>query len=109
MINCTRRITFASGHRVWRHESKCAHFHGHNYVAFFHARGAALDDIGRVIDFGELKKRLGGWVDENWDHGFILCRDDRAAIEAVGQLEGQKLFLMDATPTAENMADHLLR
>jgi hypothetical protein len=54
-----RRIAFSAGHRVHGHESKCRHFHGHNYVAYFHAlprRG--LDPLGRVIDFGVIKARL---------------------------------------------------
>jgi 6-pyruvoyltetrahydropterin/6-carboxytetrahydropterin synthase len=108
-VTCTRRVSFCSGHRVWRHESKCAHLHGHNYVALFELRGGRLDEIGRVIDFGEVKRRLGGWIDEHWDHGFLLHREDAAAIGAVSQLEGQKLFLLDRNPTAENLAEYLLR
>jgi len=108
MLTCTRRIHFSSGHRVWRHESKCAHLHGHNYVAFFQAHADDLDALGRVIDFGELKTRLGAWIDRHWDHGFLLHRDDHEAIEAVTKVPGQKVFLMDNNPTAENIARHLL-
>jgi 6-pyruvoyltetrahydropterin/6-carboxytetrahydropterin synthase len=38
----------------------------------------------------------------------ILCRDDTSAIEAASALPGQKLFLLDSNPTAENMASYLL-
>jgi 6-pyruvoyltetrahydropterin/6-carboxytetrahydropterin synthase len=107
-MHCIRRVQFCAGHRVWKHESKCAHLHGHNYVAFFHAAASALDDLGRVIDFAELKNRLGGWIDANWDHGFILNREDREAIEAVQSIPGQKLYLVEGNPTAENLARHLL-
>lgn len=107
-FQCTRRIQFCAGHRVWRHETKCAHLHGHNYVAYFHAEGTELDELGRVIDFGVLKERLGGWIDEHWDHGFILHREDEEAVRLVGALPGQKLFLLDGNPTAENIALHLL-
>lgn len=50
-ISCTRRLTFAAGHRVWKHEGKCAHPHGHNYVVEVTARAAARDaarEIGRA-------------------------------------------------------------
>ncbi len=107
-IECTRRIQFCTGHRIWGHENKCAYLHGHNYVAFFHATAPELDEIGRVIDFSVLKTRLGGWIEEHWDHGFLLHRDDREAIAAVTRIPDQKLFLMDANPTAENMARYLL-
>ena len=112
-ITCTRRIQFCSGHRVHQHESKCAHLHGHNYVAFITARAPSLDRIGRIVDFSVLKERVGGWIDDNWDHGFILYSHDFEAIEAVASVSQgdtkQKLYLMDANPTAENMAEHLLR
>ena len=107
-IECTRRIQFCTGHRIWGHENKCAYLHGHNYVAFFHASAPELDEIGRLIDFSVLKTRLGSWVEEHWDHGFLLHRDDREAIQAVTRIPDQKLFLMDANPTAENMARYLL-
>ena len=62
-------------HRIPRHESKCAAFHGHRYAAELTCL-APLDDRGRVIDFGVVKERVGGWIDENWDHTAILQRDD---------------------------------
>jgi 6-pyruvoyltetrahydropterin/6-carboxytetrahydropterin synthase len=110
-ITATRRIQFCAGHRVWKHESKCRNLHGHNYVALFEARAVAgeLDDIGRVIDFSVLKERLGGWVDANWDHGFIYHEEDVdtiAALDAMGP--AQRRFGLQANPTAENMARFLL-
>lgn len=105
-----RRIQFCAGHRVYRHESKCRNPHGHNYVAFFHAEADELDELGRVIDFGVLKERLGGWVDEHWDHGFIYADFDLEMRVALNQFfGGVKTFPLDTNPTAENMADHLLR
>ncbi len=107
-LTCTRRIQFCAGHRVLNHESKCANSHGHNYVAYFHAEGG-LDKLGRVIDFSVLKELLGGWIDRNWDHGFIVYSEDREMISALERLSKQKLYLMPSNPTAENMADFLLR
>jgi len=109
MITCTRRIQFCAGHRVMGHENKCAHLHGHNYVAFFEAEGD-LDNIGRVIDFSVLKERIGGWIDEYWDHGFILFRDDYDLYKLLNQFQApqQKMYLLPVNPTAENMAEYLL-
>jgi 6-pyruvoyltetrahydropterin/6-carboxytetrahydropterin synthase len=107
-IECTRRLQFCAGHRIWGHENKCAYLHGHNYVVFFHATAPELDDIGRVIDFSVLKTRLGSWIEEHWDHGFILHRDDEEARSAVSRIPDQKTFLLDANPTSENMARYLL-
>jgi len=104
---CTRRIQFCAGHRVMGHEGKCRFLHGHNYTAHVTA-AAELDSIGRVIDFSVLKDRVGGWIEQWWDHGFLLCVRDSEAIAAVTALAGQKVYLMDDNPTAENMAAFLL-
>lgn len=109
-ITAVRRFQFCAGHRVHRHESKCRNLHGHNYVALFTAEGVdeETDLLGRVIDFSVLKEKIGAWIDEKWDHGFILFEKDREAREALGYVPNQKVYLMDKNPTAENMAEHLL-
>jgi 6-pyruvoyltetrahydropterin/6-carboxytetrahydropterin synthase len=108
LITITRRLRFEAGHRVYQHESKCANPHGHSYEILIEATAPELDRLGRVIDFSVLKERIGGWIEDKWDHGFLYYTEDRdvaAALMAVGG----KRFAMSANPTAENMADYLLR
>ncbi len=109
MTTVVWRATFSAGHRLYRHEGACAHLHGHNYVALFHAVANQLDDLGRVIDFSVLKTRLGGWIDRNWDHSFICHKEDGEARAALSSITGQRLYVLDENPTAENLANHLLR
>ena len=109
MITATRRIQFAAGHRVFGHEGKCRHLHGHNFVVFVTAAAEDLDAVGRVIDFGVLKERIGGWIEREWDHGFVVWASDAEACQALARVSGQKTYLLPANPTAENLADHLLR
>jgi len=109
ITTAVRRVTFSAGHRLYKHEGRCAHLHGHNYVAFFHAVADRLDDLGRVIDFGVLKTRLGGWIDRHWDHGFICYKEDQEARSALSAVPGQKTYVLEENPTAENLANHLLR
>ena len=113
MITNTRRIQFAAGHRVMGHESKCRHLHGHNYVVYVTATADHLDPLGRVIDFGVLKEKVGGWINERWDHGCILWKEDHNAfmgLHAFEELEGltQKVYSLPTNPTAENIASFLL-
>jgi 6-pyruvoyltetrahydropterin/6-carboxytetrahydropterin synthase len=107
-----RQLRFAAGHRLWRHEGKCAYLHGHNYrvdVEVASATGpATVDDVGRIVDFSLIKRRLLGWLDAHWDHGFVLFRDDADAIAAVRGTTPTKYFLLPWNPTAENMARYLL-
>ena len=110
MITCTRKIHFCAGHRVYQHESKCAHPHGHQYCAEITATASDLDHLGRIIDFSVLKDSIGSWIDRNWDHGFLLWQDDPLesiwrSHEAFG---GCKWYMMPTNPTAENIAKHLL-
>ena len=58
MIRASRYHDISVGHRVWKHESKCNHLHGHNYRIHFHCEANSLDDIGRVIDFAIIKEKL---------------------------------------------------
>lgn len=107
-LTIMRRIRFSAGHRLHRHGGKCEFFHGHNYLAEFYVTGDGTDDIGRVIDFAELKRKFKGWIDEHWDHGFVLSQQDENGIAAAEMVEPSKYYLLPYNPTAENMARYLL-
>jgi 6-pyruvoyltetrahydropterin/6-carboxytetrahydropterin synthase len=104
-----RRIKFCAGHRLHKHGGKCEYFHGHNYTADFYVTGDEVDDVGRVIDFAELKKLFKGWLDEHWDHGFVLNQADENGLAAVKIVEPKKYYVLPYNPTSENMATYLLK
>ncbi len=104
-----KRIDFCAGHRLVNHGGKCENFHGHNYRLEVFVSAEELDEVGRVIDFSHLRDLFKGWIDEHWDHGFILAEFDKNGIEAMRQVEPYKLYLLPANPTAENMAGHLMK
>mgnify|MGYP001172893556 CR=1 FL=1 len=107
-LTIMRRVKFCAGHRLHRHGGKCEFFHGHNYVADFYVTAHEVDDVGRVIDFADLKRLFKGWLDEHWDHGFVLHEADENGIRAIKQVEPCKFYLLPNNPTAENMATYLL-
>ena len=107
-LTIMRRIRFCAGHRLRFHGGKCENLHGHNYVADFYVTGDQQDQVGRVVDFSELKKRCKGWIDEHWDHAFLLWDKDENGIAAIRSAEPHRLYLMPYNPTAENMARYLL-
>ncbi len=109
MITCTRRIEFDAAHRVMEHESKCKHLHGHRYAVEATFSANDLDALGRVIDFGTIRELLGNWIDAHWDHATILNAKDKALGEAIAAKTGQVIFYLPQNPTAENMANYLLR
>lgn len=97
---------FSYGHRVYGHESKCSNAHGHNGRVTFVVEGK-LDDIGRVLDFGEIGKRLCNWVEEHWDHKFLIFEDDPWC-KPLAKLDPTVVWL-EVNPTAENLAEYLLK
>lgn len=113
MLTCTRRLEWDAMHRIPRHESKCAAWHGHRYAAEITCAAESLDDRGRVIDFGVIKQIVGGWIDATWDHTAILMRDDpdpaAAVIAASNAAAGRPVYWMDVHPTAENIVAELAR
>ena len=108
-ITIMRQVRFCAGHRLLHHEGKCANLHGHNYLVEFHISSNDVDSLGRVVDFSVINKVFKGWIDDNWDHGFILWDADENAIDAIKLVQPNRLYLLPYNPTAENMAMYLLK
>ncbi len=106
-IRAYRYHDFSYGHRVYLHESKCSHLHGHNGRVHFTIEGEQ-DAIGRILDFGVINFLLCQWVEQSWDHKFLVFADDdwRASLSI---MDPGGVVVVPFNPTAENMADHLLR
>lgn len=127
----SRYHDFSYGHRVAGHENKCRHLHGHNGRVHFHCQAnpstESLDKIGRVIDFGEIKSRLCMWIENNWDHKFLAWENDPVMLRVAdltnvwdrpfnGGEPGEANEILSGSivwtpfnPTAENMAEYLVR
>jgi 6-pyruvoyltetrahydropterin/6-carboxytetrahydropterin synthase len=108
MITCTRKLHFDAAHRIVNHESKCKYVHGHRYVVDATFVSNNLDSLGRVVDFGVIKEKLGNWIDKNWDHNIILWQKDESLGKMIEIETKQKVFYLPSNPTAENIADYLL-
>ncbi len=102
MFRVTREIDFCYGHRLLNYDGKCRHLHGHNGRAVIVLEAPKLDSRGMVLDFSDIKQVVSQWIDETLDHRMILCRDD-PAVPVLEKL-GEPLHLIDANPTAENIA-----
>jgi 6-pyruvoyltetrahydropterin/6-carboxytetrahydropterin synthase len=107
-LTIMRRIPFCAGHRLLNHGGKCEHFHGHNYVAEVYVSGDEVDPVGRVVDFADINRVFKHWIDEHWDHGFILWDQDRNGLDAIAMVQPSRVFELPYNPTAENMARYLL-
>jgi len=109
VIRAHRYHDISAGHRVYGHESKCAHLHGHNYRVHFtiEAQYDRLDDVGRVLDFGVMKEVLCAWLEREWDHKTLIWDQDPWRHDLL-ELDRDGVVCVSFNPTAENMAWHLL-
>jgi len=102
MFRVTKEIHFCYGHRLLNYAGKCRNLHGHNGKAVITLEAPGLDALGMVVDFSELKRVVGSWIDEALDHRMILHRDDPALPELCRL--GEPVVVLDVNPTAENIA-----
>jgi len=83
---------FSSAHQLRGYKGKCENLHGHNYKIEIYARGAELNNLGLLIDFGDLKV---------------------AADQVVKYLDHRNInelppFDVELNPSAENLAKFIL-
>lgn len=95
------------GHRVVGHEGKCRHLHGHNYRIHFTCVSEDLDAVGRVIDFSQVKAKLCTWLEDEWDHHFLVWEED-PLLPLLRQVD-PTVVEVPFNPTAENIAQHLVQ
>jgi 6-pyruvoyltetrahydropterin/6-carboxytetrahydropterin synthase len=101
-------IAFDAGHRILGHSGKCASPHGHTYRAEVFVTTEEVDPLGFALDFGDLKAPLKAWIDQHWDHGFLVNASDAALLAALRSLPEAKVFVVKGgNPSAELLAREL--
>jgi 6-pyruvoyltetrahydropterin/6-carboxytetrahydropterin synthase len=108
-MRITRRLEFDAGHRIPDHASQCKHLHGHRYVIEITLTGDIIQAAnnpanGMVMDFGDIKQIAKRHLVDLWDHAFLAFRGDTPVVDFLSSLPDHKTVLLDAVPTAENLA-----
>ncbi|MDR1485355.1 MAG: 6-carboxytetrahydropterin synthase [Planctomycetaceae bacterium] len=107
MFTVTRDFSFCYGHRLLDYDGKCSRLHGHNARVQIKLCGLELGDGGMLWDFNGIKGTIGMWLDDNFDHRVILCKDDPLA-ELLLRIN-EPVYLLPDNPTAENLAKIIFR
>jgi 6-pyruvoyltetrahydropterin/6-carboxytetrahydropterin synthase len=102
MYKVTKELYFCYGHRLMHYQGKCRVPHGHNAKVAIDLMAEALDPLGMVIDFTDIKQVIQGWIDGALDHRMVLRQDDPLAKWL--QEMGEPCFIVDQNPTAETLA-----
>lgn len=107
MYSITKEVYFCYGHRLMHHGGKCRNLHGHSVKAAITLRREQLDAQGMVCDFADIHDYVEAFIDANWDHNFLLHRDD--PIIPLLQQQQERFLALDEHPTAEVLAKMLYR
>lgn len=107
MILAERYHDISCGHRVVGHEGKCRFLHGHNYRIHFTVAAEQLDEVGRVVDFSVIKAQLCQWLEDHFDHKFLIWEQDDL-LPQLQAVSDESLVIVPFNPTAENIAQYLV-
>jgi 6-pyruvoyltetrahydropterin/6-carboxytetrahydropterin synthase len=66
----SKEFTFDAAHHLHCYEGKCKNLHGHTYKVVFGISGF-VDDIGLVIDFGDIKRIWKEEIEVYLDHRYL--------------------------------------
>ena len=90
MYKLVIKTQFSAAHRLRGYQGKCENLHGHNWKVEVEIASERLDDLGLVIDFKELKQRVGNVLEE-LDHQFL----------------NELPPFQDLNPSSENISRHI--
>jgi len=108
----TREHSICAGHRVvGQHDNlgkpgPCQSLHGHEYKFELFCHADELDEIGMIIDFSEIKRRMCSWLDAEWDHRMLIWDQDPWQ-KQLTQID-PRVVIVPFNPTAENIAQYLV-
>jgi 6-pyruvoyltetrahydropterin/6-carboxytetrahydropterin synthase len=108
-MEITTKLEFDAGHRIPNHKSICKNLHGHRYCIEVTIKGEINSDklnsdFGMVVDFKDAKELIKKTIIDEWDHSFIVYKDDSIVLEFLKSLDNHKTVIFPLVPTAENMA-----
>ncbi|MCK9430687.1 MAG: 6-carboxytetrahydropterin synthase QueD [Candidatus Omnitrophica bacterium] len=82
--------SFSSAHNLRGYKGKCEDLHGHNWRVEMCVKSLDLDNIGMLLDFKFLKKKLSV-VLEKMDHKYL----------------NKLIYFKRINPTSENIAKYI--
>ena len=107
MYEIEKRFTLPMGHRLSKHEGRCANWHGHNITVLIGVESNKLNNNDMVIDFSDLKKEAMKVLDE-WDHCLLVNESD-VILESNIDQNDFRIIAFQFDPTAEKLSEVLYR
>lgn len=105
MHKVAKRIYFNYGHRLMGCRDKCAHLHGHSACVEIEMISGKLNRHNMVVNFFDIRKTIGVWIEENLDHKMILSEKD--PLVKLLKKAGEPVVVVKENPTAEMLAKQI--
>ena len=91
---------FSAAHRLVKgYQGPCAHLHGHTYRVAVTLESAELKEFDMLVDFADIKAVCNRWVQDNLDHGTLVCSLDTELLTFVKNNQQQHYVFPDEQNT----------
>lgn len=107
MYKLTTYTELEIGHRLLTsYAMKCQHVHGHRYEVEITVSADKLNGDNMIVDFKKLKEIVKKVLDDKWDHGFALNKNDPLVPAFKNDAHTERLHIVDFNPTLEWMVKY---
>jgi 6-pyruvoyltetrahydropterin/6-carboxytetrahydropterin synthase len=95
---------FSAAHEIREHTGPCCKLHGHNYRIIVQLAGDELDELGMLIDYGDVKRALAQ-VLQALDHSYLNEIDPFTILNPTSEEIARLIFtrLRDALLITEDL------
>ena len=70
-VQISRNYGFEAAHYIPNHKGLCKQLHGHSYTGKVTIAGGQLDDMGMIMDYGDLKVIIQDAIEKKFDHAML--------------------------------------
>jgi len=70
-VEISREFSFEAAHYIPNHKGACRNLHGHTYEGLVTVSSSQLDDMGMVVDYGDLKLIISEEIEDKYDHAML--------------------------------------
>ena len=70
-VQISRNYGFEAAHYIPNHKGLCKQLHGHSYTGKVTIAGGQLDEMGMIMDYGDLKVIIQDVIEKKFDHAML--------------------------------------
>ena len=82
-IQISRNYGFEAAHYIPNHKGLCKQLHGHSYTGRVTIAGGQLDEMGMIMDYGDLKVIIQKEIENKFDHAMLNDTFDTPTAEVM--------------------------